>query len=116
MQRLKLSVVSSWNDGPSKVTRVRSDARHHIDIMCFHDYHETVKPRSQRYPPKLRRPGLLEEQVFVNLMLTVDHLARRLELVLKAAEISPVQYNVLRILRGAPQGLSCGEIGRDRKS
>src|ERR1051326_4768395 len=44
-------------------------------------------------------------------MQTGDLLARRLEPVLKAAEISPTQYNVLRILRGAPEGLACGEIG-----
>jgi len=59
----------------------------------------------------IRRPGALEEQVFINLMLTSDHLARRLEPVLKAADISPTQYNVLRILRGAPEGLACSEIG-----
>ncbi len=58
----------------------------------------------------IRRTGVLEEQVFINLMLTSDLLARRLEPVLKAAEISPTQYNVLRILRGAPEGLTCGEI------
>jgi len=43
-------------------------------------------------------------------MLTGDLLARRLEPVLKAAEISPTQYNVLRILRGAGDALACGEI------
>jgi DNA-binding MarR family transcriptional regulator len=31
--------------------------------------------------------------------------------VLKAEELSGTQYNVLRILRGAPEGLACGEIG-----
>jgi DNA-binding MarR family transcriptional regulator len=66
---------------------------------------------TQRKPDGIaRRPGALEEQVFINLMLTSDQLARRLEPVLKAAEISPTQYNVLRILRGAPEGLACGEI------
>jgi DNA-binding MarR family transcriptional regulator len=30
--------------------------------------------------------------------------------VLKAEDLSPTQYNVLRILRGAPEGLPCGEI------
>jgi DNA-binding MarR family transcriptional regulator len=30
--------------------------------------------------------------------------------VLKAEDLSSTQYNVLRILRGAPQGLPCGEI------
>jgi DNA-binding MarR family transcriptional regulator len=53
----------------------------------------------------------LEEDVFVSLWRTADLLARRLELVLKSADISPTQYNVLRILRGAPDGLPCGEIG-----
>ncbi len=66
---------------------------------------------SPKSSPKTRRPGALEEQVFVNLTLTSDFLGRRLEPVLKAAEITPAQYNVLRILRGAPKGLSCSEIG-----
>ena len=30
--------------------------------------------------------------------------------VLKAEDLSSTQYNVLRILRGAPEGLPCGEI------
>jgi DNA-binding MarR family transcriptional regulator len=60
---------------------------------------------------KTRGSGGFEEQVFVALALTTDQLARRLEPVLRAAEISPTQYNVLRILRGAPEGLACSEIG-----
>lgn len=67
-------------------------------------------PRKQLDAPQ-RRPGVLEERVFVSLALTADWLSRALEPVLKAAEISPTQYNVLRILRGAPEGLPCGEIG-----
>jgi DNA-binding MarR family transcriptional regulator len=66
---------------------------------------------STKSAARSRRTGVLEEQVFVNLMLTSDLLARRLEPVLKAADISPTQYNVLRILRGAPAGLVCSEIG-----
>jgi DNA-binding MarR family transcriptional regulator len=31
--------------------------------------------------------------------------------VFKAEDLSSTQYNVLRILRGAPEGLPCGEIG-----
>src|SRR4029077_1765638 len=41
-----------------------------------------------------------------------DLLTRRTIGVLKAEELSATQYNVLRILRGAPQGLPCGEIAR----
>src|SRR6516225_11715251 len=37
-------------------------------------------------------------------------LSRRLVPVLKAEDLSATQYNVLRILRGAPEGLACGEI------
>ena len=37
-------------------------------------------------------------------------LTRGADWVLKAEDLSHTQYNVLRILRGAPQGLPCGEI------
>ena len=70
-----------------------------------------TSPIKERTPIR-RRAGVQEEQVYVNLMLTADYLSRRLEPVLRAADISPTQYNVLRILRGAPQGLTCGELGR----
>lgn len=48
---------------------------------------------------------------FLDLLRTTDLLARALAPVLKTEELSPTQYNVLRILRGAPEGLPCGEIG-----
>jgi len=54
--------------------------------------------------------GSREESAFVDLLRTCDLLSRRLSLVLKEADLSPTQYNVLRILRGAPEGLACGEI------
>lgn len=53
----------------------------------------------------------LEEAVFLDLLRTSDVLSRRLDHVLKGADLSSNQYNVLRILRGAPEGLPCGEIG-----
>ena len=43
-------------------------------------------------------------------MRTTDMLSRRLVMVLKAEDLSANQYNVLRILRGSPGGLPCGEI------
>ena len=58
-----------------------------------------------------RRPECIEEVVFLELCRTTDILSRRVSEVLKAEELSPNQYNVLRILRGAPDGLPCGEIG-----
>lgn len=57
-----------------------------------------------------RTVGSREESAFLELLRTCDLLSRRLALVLKGADLSPTQYNVLRILRGAPEGLACGEI------
>jgi DNA-binding MarR family transcriptional regulator len=37
-------------------------------------------------------------------------LSRGLISVLRAEQLSPTQYNVLRILRGSPEGLPCGEV------
>ena len=45
-------------------------------------------------------------------MRTADLLSRNVEKVLRSADVSPTQYNVLRILRGAPEGLPCSEIGK----
>jgi DNA-binding MarR family transcriptional regulator len=54
----------------------------------------------------------LEEEVFINLQFTADALMRATANLLKQHGISPAQYNVLRILRGAGKtGLSCREIG-----
>jgi DNA-binding MarR family transcriptional regulator len=54
----------------------------------------------------------LAEEAYVALMRTADQLQwKGLEL-MKRFEISPTQYNALRILRGAgAQGLPCSEIG-----
>lgn len=56
--------------------------------------------------------GRPEEDTFVSLLRTADLLSRSAEKVLKLADVSPTQYNVLRILRGAPEGLTCSEIGK----
>ncbi len=57
-----------------------------------------------------RRVGYREEAAFLDLLRTTDMLSRGLVWVLKSEEVSLTQYNVLRILRGAPDGLPCGEI------
>ena len=59
---------------------------------------------------KRRRPACPEEAAFLDLLRTTDMLSRGLALLLKAEDLSATQYNVLRILRGAPDGLPCGEI------
>jgi DNA-binding MarR family transcriptional regulator len=59
---------------------------------------------------KVRREGSPEEAAYLDLLRTADVLTRGAIGVLKAEELSTTQYNVLRILRGSPQGLTCGEI------
>jgi len=64
-------------------------------------------------PPerKPRRIACPEESAFLDLLRTTDMLSRRPGQALKTEDLSATQYNVLRILRGAPEGLTCGEIG-----
>lgn len=58
----------------------------------------------------VRRKGSPEEAVFVDLLRTSDMLTREAIGVLKTEDLSHTQYNVLRILRGSPEGLACGDI------
>jgi DNA-binding MarR family transcriptional regulator len=69
-----------------------------------------MKSAAQLGLAERKQTGCAEEAVFLDLMRTTDILTRRLVLVLKPADLSPTQYNVLRILRGSPAGLPCGEI------
>ena len=64
--------------------------------------------------PRNRRPGVpsSEEAAFLDLLRTTDMLSRGLVAILKPEDLSSTQYNVLRILRGAPEGLPCGEIAK----
>jgi DNA-binding MarR family transcriptional regulator len=59
---------------------------------------------------KPRRTGSPEEAALLDLVRTCDLLSRGPAQVLKREDLSVTQYNVLRILRGAPEGLACGEI------
>jgi len=54
----------------------------------------------------------LEEEAALNLSRTAGLLEQRITAVLKPSGLSPVQYNVLRILRGAGgDGAHCKDVG-----
>lgn len=62
------------------------------------------------------RPGpafaSLEHEVYLTLQRLAADLGYQTAERLKGADLSPAQFNVLRILRGAGEGgLTCGEIG-----
>src|SRR5207244_10310177 len=64
--------------------------------------------QSEKKKGRVRCP---EEAAFLDLLRTTDLLSRGPAQVLKTEDLSATQYNVLRILRGSPEGLPCGEIG-----
>jgi DNA-binding MarR family transcriptional regulator len=55
----------------------------------------------------------IEQEVHLMLMHVADAVARPFDELFKGSGLSPTQYNVLRILRGAgPEGLPCSAIGQ----
>lgn len=69
-----------------------------------------TSPSDNKSGNKRSRAPSPEEGAFLDLLRTTDMLSRGLVTILKAEGLSATQYNVLRILRGAPEGLACGEI------
>jgi DNA-binding MarR family transcriptional regulator len=62
---------------------------------------------------KQTRPfALIEEEALLNIIRTAEVVQHSTAGFLKEFDLSPVQYNVLRILRGAePSGAACSQIG-----
>ena len=53
-----------------------------------------------------------QQELFLNLIRSADHLMRGFDELLKPFALSATQYNILRILRGAGEtGLACKHIG-----
>lgn len=67
----------------------------------------TLKLKSNR-----KTTSVLEEQVFVSIARTAEALSWAVVETLRSADLTPTQYNALRILRGAGEdGASCTEVG-----
>src|SRR6202035_5195048 len=78
--------------------------------MCLDNSRYNIYRCGVPQSSKVRQVGSREETAFLDLLRTVDLLTRSAFGVLKAEDLSSTQYNVLRILRGAPLGLPCGEV------
>ncbi|MEK6718126.1 MAG: MarR family transcriptional regulator, partial [candidate division NC10 bacterium] len=78
-------------------------------------YNDYICPMSGRIQKEIKQQKpfrRIEHEAFVNLLRTADALMQGVTATLKPVGLSPTQYNVLRILRGAgPEGLACREIG-----
>jgi DNA-binding MarR family transcriptional regulator len=62
--------------------------------------------------PWTKRAPILEEQAFIAILRAADRLERQIAELFKQYDLTPTQYNALRILRGGgPAGLACSQIG-----
>ncbi len=60
---------------------------------------------------KMSRPfALAEEEATLAIFRTAEVVAQRTSEVLKRFDVTPAQYNVLRILQGSPDGLACRDV------
>ncbi len=52
-----------------------------------------------------------EQEAYLNLQRTANLLVHGMSELLRRSGLTPTQYNVLRILRGASSPLTCGQVG-----
>jgi len=83
-----------------------------LTIVVVTDYYEFVAGKLQQEIHQTKAIRSLEEEAALNIVRTADVLMLALGDVLKPHLLSPTQYNILRILRGAGEpGASCKDIG-----
>jgi DNA-binding MarR family transcriptional regulator len=92
---------------PQRPQRNRSG----LDNVRYNEYIGKVAKNIQTEIQQTKPFSILEEEALVSLQRTADRLHWRMSEMLKAHNLSPTQYNALRILRGArDEGRSCSEI------
>lgn len=70
-----------------------------------------MSAKKQKEVGQARPAGSREEAVYLSLLRTAEWLSRGLVETLSRADLTPTQYNALRILRGAGrEGASCSEV------
>jgi DNA-binding MarR family transcriptional regulator len=70
-----------------------------------------VSVNTQKEAEQSRSIGGREEEVYLSMLRTVERLSRGVAETLARADLTPTQYNALRILRGAGEaGASCTEV------
>jgi len=83
-----------------------------LDSIRFNEYYSGMSGRLKDELKQSKPFPSLEVEAYLNLLRTADLLGRAATDILKVAELSEAQYNILRILRGSsPSALACGEIG-----
>jgi DNA-binding MarR family transcriptional regulator len=82
-----------------------------LDNSCYNNYTASVVEEQQQQNES--KPwGSREEEIYLTILRTAEVLSWGVIETLKRADLTPTQYNALRILRGAgPSGASCREVG-----
>lgn len=84
-----------------------------LAFMCYHIYIASMEKLQEEI--KQKRPfSSLEEEAALNIARTAAVLEHKMIDLLRAHDITPTQYNVLRILRGAGKEGLCRNEVRDR--
>jgi DNA-binding MarR family transcriptional regulator len=91
---------------------VRFDGRDYpLDNNRYNEYILPMANGSHKEPAQNKPHGGREEEVYLSLLRAVERLSRGLTETISRADLTPTQYNALRILRGAGQeGASCSEV------
>lgn len=88
-----------------------SAVKNPLDNYRYNEYPPDVSPKLQEELKQTKRFASLEEEAYLSIQRTAEMLWWDVSETLKQAELTPTQYNVLRILRGAGRaGVSCSQI------
>ena len=83
-----------------------------LTIIVITSIFTLVTAKAQKEAKRTGPGGGREEDVYLSMLRTVEQLSRGVAETLAAADLTPTQYNALRILRGAgDDGTSCTEVG-----
>jgi DNA-binding MarR family transcriptional regulator len=83
-----------------------------IDNNCYNEYIWGMAGKLVREIQQTKPFALLEEEAFLNLVRTSEFLQQRISELFKGYQLTPTQYNLLRILRGAGRdGITCSQAG-----
>ncbi len=82
-----------------------------LDISRYNEYCKDMSGRLSGEIKQSKPFASPQTEAILNLQRTADQFTRALAEALKPMDVSPTQYNALRIVRGAgKEGCSCGEI------
>jgi DNA-binding MarR family transcriptional regulator len=104
--------AGSFQRGAENFAGRLSEATLLLTIIVITSILPLVNAKTQKGLGRKRPVSCREEDVYLSMLRTVESLSRGVAETLAAADLTPTQYNALRILRGAGEaGASCTEVG-----